>query len=89
MTLSLLEFYLNQITVGDSCELIGLTMPLNWLGNPAKVKLRFDWQSYQQVRDVCRSFNTYGWRSSSIWDDEPRKQEPKPFVLLTSREVLS
>jgi len=64
-------------------------LPLNWLGNPAQVKLRFDWQSYQQGRDFCRYFNTYGWRSYPIWDYEPRKQEPKPFVLLKSMEVLS
>ena len=89
MTLYLLEFYLNQITIGDSRELIGLTMPVNWLGDPAKVKLRFDWQSYQQGRDFCRYFNTHSWRAYSIWDYEPRKQEPKPFVMLKSMEVLS
>ena len=89
MTLYLLEFYLNQITIGDSRELIGLTMPVNWLSDPAKVKLRFDWQSYQQGRDFCRYFNTYGWRSYPIWDYQPRKQEPKPFILLKSMEVLS
>ncbi len=89
MTLYLSECYFGQITVGDNRELIGLTMPLNWLGDSAQVKLRFDWQGYQQGRDFCRSFNTYGWRSYPIWDYEPRKQEPKPFVLLTSREVLS
>ena len=88
MILYLLEFYLNQITIGDSREFIGLTTPLNWLGNPAQVQLRFDWQSYQRGRDFCY-FNTYGWRSYSIWDYEPRKQEPKPFVLLNSMEVLS
>jgi hypothetical protein len=89
MTLYLLEFYLNQIAIGDSRELIGLTMPVNWLSDPAKVKLRFAWQSYQQGRDFCRYINTHGWRSYSIWDYEPRKQEPKPFVMLKSMEVLS
>lgn len=89
MTLYLLQCYLNQITIGDSRELIGLTIPLNWLGNTAQVKLQFDWQSYQQGRDFWRSFNTSGWRSYPIWDYEPRKQEPKPFVMLKSMEVLS
>ena len=88
MILYLLEFYLDQITIGDSHERIGLAMPLSWLGDPAQVKLQFDWQSNQQGRDFCCSFNTYGWRSYSIWDYEPRKQEPKPFVMLKSMEVL-
>ncbi len=62
-------------------------LPLNWLGDPAKVKLRSDWTSYQQGRDFCRYFNTYGWRSYPIWEYKPRKQEPPPFARLLHKEV--
>lgn len=62
-------------------------LPLNWLGDPAKVKLRFDWRSYQQGRDFCRYFNTYGWRSYPIWEYHPRKYEPAPFLSLCPQEV--
>ena len=62
-------------------------LPLNWLGDPALVKLRFDWRSYQQGRDFCRYFNSYGWRSYPIWDYRPRKEEPAPFVSLRPQEV--
>jgi hypothetical protein len=66
------------------CQFI---LPLNWLGNPAHVKLRYDWQSYQQGRDFCRYFNTYGWRSYPIWEYEPRKHEPRPFVTLRKQHT--
>jgi hypothetical protein len=57
-------------------------LPLNWLGDPAKVKLRYDWMSYQLGRDFCRYFNTWGWRTYPIWDYKPRKDEPPPFAFL-------
>ena len=60
-------------------------LPLNWLGDPAQVKLRYDWCSYQQGRDFCRYFNTYGWRSYPIWDYAPRKYEPQPFAMLKQK----
>jgi hypothetical protein len=60
-------------------------LPLNWLGDPAQVKLRYDWCSYQQGRDFCRYFNTYGWRSYPIWDYAPRKYEPQPFAMLRQK----
>ena len=57
-------------------------LPLNWLGDPEKVKIRYDWQSYRQGKDFCRYFNTWGWRSYPIWEYEPRKHEPRPFAHL-------
>jgi len=62
-------------------------LPLNWLGDPAQVKLRYDWRSYQQGRDFCRYFNTYGWRSYPLWEYQPRKYEPQPFATLRRLEV--
>jgi hypothetical protein len=55
-------------------------LPLNWLGDPARVKLRYDWASYQQGRDFCRYFNRYLWRSLPISGYMPRKDEPAPFA---------
>jgi hypothetical protein len=57
-------------------------LPLNWLGDPDKVKLRFDWASYQQGRDFCRYYNTWGWRSYPLWEYRPRTNEPPPFAFL-------
>lgn len=63
-------------------------LPLNWLGSPSLVKLRYDWQSYQQGKDFCRYFNTWGWRSYPIWDYKPRREEPRPFAHLEPVEVV-
>ncbi len=62
-------------------------LPLNWLGDPAKIRSRFDW-TYQLGKDFCRYFNTYGWRSYPIWEYQPRTYEPPPFALLKPQEVL-
>jgi hypothetical protein len=59
-------------------------LPLNWLGNPDMVKLRFDWKSYQQGRDFCRFFNRYLWRYIPISDYKPREHEKPPFTDLSS-----
>ncbi len=66
------------------CQFI---LPLNWLGDPRKVKLRHDWISYQQGKDFCRYFNTFGWRSYPIWEYKPRKEEAPPFLHLRSRNL--
>jgi hypothetical protein len=63
-------------------------LPLNWLGDPGKVKLRFDWKSYKQGQDFCRYFNTWGWRSYSIWDYKPRVNEPPPFASLSPQTIV-
>jgi len=66
------------------CQFI---LPLNWLGDPDKVKLRYDWKSYQQGRDFARYFNTYGWRSYPIWEYSNRQSEKPPFAMLKPMEV--
>lgn len=62
-------------------------LPLNWLGDPGKVKIRHDWQSYQRGKDFCRYYNRKGWRSFAIWKYEPRRYEPRPFAYLEPVEV--
>ena len=57
-------------------------LPLNWLGDPGKVKLRYNWMSYQQGQDFCRYYNTWGWRKYPIWDYRPRVNEPRPFASI-------
>lgn len=57
-------------------------LPLNWLGDPQKVKLRGDWQSYRQAQDFCRFYNRKLWRKLQIWDYQPRKHQPAPFAFL-------
>jgi hypothetical protein len=49
------------------------------------VKLRYDWKSYQQGRDFCRFWNTYGWRSYPIWKYNNRQGEKPPFAELQFR----
>lgn len=53
-------------------------LPLNWLGDPDKLKPRFDW-TYQKGKDFCRYFNTYGWRSYPLSEYKPRVNDPSPF----------
>lgn len=64
-------------------------LPLNLLDDPAtstaRVKLRYDWRSYQQGKDFCRYFNRWGWRGYPLWDYKPRKHEPRPFASLNSQ----
>jgi hypothetical protein len=63
-------------------------LPLNWLGDPAKVKMRFDWKDYQQGKDFCRYFNWRGWHSHPIWKYKPRVNELCPFAHLEPRVVM-
>ncbi|HZO72806.1 MAG TPA: hypothetical protein VFB60_11440 [Ktedonobacteraceae bacterium] len=63
-------------------------LPLNWLGDPAKVKIRFDWTNYKQGQDFCRYFNTWGWRSYPIWEYKPRVHEPCPFACLKPKTMV-
>ena len=66
-------------------------LPLNLLDDPkqpqARVKLRDDWHSYQQGKDFCRYFNTWGWRKYPLWDYKPRANEPRPFAFLEPKRV--
>jgi hypothetical protein len=63
-------------------------LPLNWLGDPAMVKLRYDWTSYQQGQDFCRYFNWKGWRTYPLWDYKPRKHEACPFAWFAPKTVM-
>jgi len=66
------------------CQFI---LPLNWLGDPHHVKLRYDWTSYEQGRDFCRYFNRFLWRSLTLADYKPRKYERLPFASLLQEKV--
>ncbi len=58
-------------------------LPLNWLGNPATLRPRFDW-TYQLGKDFCRYFNRYLWRSLPLMEYRPRQNEPVPFKTILS-----
>ncbi len=66
------------------CQFI---LPLNWLGDPSKVRLRHDWQSYEQGRDFCRYFNRFLWRYCEIWKYNNRQGEQPPFRMLAPTNV--
>lgn len=54
--------------------------PLNWLGDPAALRHRFDW-SEQLGSDFKRYFDRPEiFRSCEIWEYRPRKNEPPPFA---------
>lgn len=53
-------------------------LPLNWLGDPATLKPRFDW-TYQLGKDFCRYYNRFVWRSVPIWEYSNRVGEKPPF----------
>lgn len=52
--------------------------PLNWLGDAATLKPRFDWTT-EKGRDFCRFFNRHLWRSFQIEEYRPRLNEACPF----------
>lgn len=55
-------------------------LPLNWLGDPAKLEPRHDW-TYQRGRDFCRYINRFLWKSIPIEEYKPRLFEREPFAL--------
>jgi pyruvate-formate lyase-activating enzyme len=57
-------------------------LPLNWLGDPAKLFHKHGWRSYQHGRDFCRYYNTRGWRTYPLSVYKPRVNEPPPFAQL-------
>jgi hypothetical protein len=61
-------------------------LPLNLLDNPhqahPRIKVRYDWPSYQAGRDFMRYYNRHLWRSLPIWEYRPRRNEPPPFAHL-------
>ena len=54
-------------------------LPLNWLGDPAKLEPKHGW-TYQHGRDFCRYYNTHGWRTYKLSEYKPRVHEPAPFL---------
>jgi hypothetical protein len=53
-------------------------LPLNWLGDPAQLRPRFDW-NYQLGRDFCRWANRFLWRTVPLRDYCNRQGEAPPF----------
>lgn len=54
-------------------------LPLNWLGDPAALRPRFDW-TYQRGRDFARYFNRFLWKYVSLREYNNRKGEAPPFA---------
>lgn len=54
-------------------------LPLNWLGDPATIRPRFDW-TYQRGKDFARYFNRYLWRYMPLTQYSNRKGERPPFA---------
>ena len=53
--------------------------PLNWLGDPATLRHRFDWTG-QRGSDFCRYFNRYLWKAVRLADYTNRRHSPPPFA---------
>jgi hypothetical protein len=62
-------------------------LPLNWLGDPAELRNRFDW-TYQKGRDFCRYYNRWIWRSAPIEQYQPRQDGVRPFQSFGASKVL-
>jgi len=56
-------------------------LPLNWLGDPAALRTRFDW-TYQRGRDFARYFNRFLWKYVPIREYNNRKYEAPPFAAV-------
>lgn len=53
-------------------------LPLNWLGDPAAIRPRFDW-TYRLGRDFARYFNRHLYKYVPIREYNHRQHEPPPF----------
>lgn len=51
----------------------------SWLGDPRKLKTRFDW-TFERGRDFCRYVNRYVWRSAPLDAYNNRKYAAPPFA---------
>jgi hypothetical protein len=51
----------------------------SWLGDPRKLKTRFDW-TFERGRDFCRYVNRFVWRSAPLDAYSNRKYAPPPFA---------
>jgi hypothetical protein len=54
-------------------------LPLNWLGDPAAIRPRFDW-TYRRGRDFARYFNRHLYKYVPIREYNNRQHEPPPFA---------
>lgn len=65
-------------------------LPLNFLQDPRDPKTvlptRYDWTS-RKLRDFCRYYNRWFYRSIKLTDYKPRKNEPPPFGVGQSLEA--
>lgn len=61
--------------------------PLDWLGDPATLRHRFDWNE-QRGKDFCRFFNRRIWKAAGIASYLPRQSEGYPFAFLGERALL-
>jgi pyruvate-formate lyase-activating enzyme len=61
-------------------------LPLDWMKDPRKDELPadFDWTS-GLLKDFCRYYNRWLWRSMSLEEYKPRIGEPPPFNALALR----
>lgn len=50
-----------------------------WLGDPKKLKTRFDW-TFERGRDFCRYVNRYVWRRAPLDAYNNRRYAPPPFA---------
>jgi len=50
-----------------------------WLGDPRKLKTRFDW-TFERGRDFCRYVNRFVWRSAPLDAYNNRRYAPPPFA---------
>lgn len=63
-------------------------LPLNWLGDPATLRPRFDW-TVQRGRDFCRYFNRHIYRYATLAEYQARKHEDPPFAGLLPGPALA
>lgn len=54
-------------------------LPLNWLGDPATLRPRFDW-TYRLGKDFCRYFNRFLWKYTTLQEYNHRQHEAPPFA---------
>lgn len=62
-------------------------LPLNWLGDPATIRPRYDW-TWQLGRDFARYYNRFIWRYAPLTEYSNRVGERPPFADLLPREMV-
>lgn len=61
-------------------------LPLDWMKDPRgdDIPAKFDWTS-QKLKDFARFYNRWLWRSMSLAEYAPRKNEPPPFGFFAEK----